>query len=305
MNIHATQIATYFRSFEDCSFKLNGADAWRARDIMPLLGYPRWQQFRPVIQRAWHSCAESGEAASHNFLTGDGSRGWEPNEVFRVNPKNSHGGRPSEDVILSRRAAYLVAMNGDPRKEQVAFAQHYFATATRKLEVIQQRMKEASRLEARKRLSETEARFQGVLYEHDVSGPGIAKIRSKGDKVLFGGRDTETMKRLWKIPGKGTRPIADFAPEVIIVAKQLGAAMTTHNTQANNLHGEDAISTEHEANNETIRGGLLKREIVPEALSPEEDIKKVERRHNADVRKLMKPKQPRASVGHQKTQGST
>lgn len=278
------QISKQFQSFEECKFEFEGAEAWHARDLMKLLGYPTWQHFRPVILRAWEACDKSKPDNSRHFLVGDCSQPWKPNEVFTVNRKNSLGGRPSEDVIVTRYGAYLIAMNGDPRKEQVAFAQHYFALATRSFELIQQRMQETSRLEARKQLSETEARFQGVLFEHDVNGKGIARIRSRGDKVLFGGHSTEEMKQKWNVPK--SRPLSDFADEVVIVAKQLGAAMTAHNTKVNNIKGEEKITKEHLANNQTIRKGLNERDIYPENLPPEEDIKKVERRHKSEVKKL-------------------
>ena len=182
------EIEQLFLSFEECRFEHDGADAWYARRLMLLLGYTQWRNFREPIRRAWESCKASGSDPDCHFLTGDGAQSWVPDEVFADARKNPEGGRPSEDVILTRRAAYLVAMNGDPRKAEIAFAQHYFAAATRTLELLQQRMAETERLIAREELTETEARFQGVLYEHGVDGIGIAKIRSKGDKVLFGGR---------------------------------------------------------------------------------------------------------------------
>jgi DNA-damage-inducible protein D len=283
-------ISRMFLSFEDLCFQHNGADAWRARDLMDRFGYTKWENFRAVLHRAWESCLAAEVAPALHFLTGDGAQPWEPGEVFPDARKNPSGGRPREDVILSRKAAYLVAMNGDTRKPEVAFAQHYFAAATRTLEVLQQRMKEASRLRARRDLADTELKFQGVLYERGLTGPEIGTIRSKGDQELFGGRSTATMKTVWKVP-EG-RPLCDFAPEVIVIAKQLGAAMTTHNTQVHDLRGEAAISQEHQENNRTIRTGLGSRGIIPEKLKPEEDVKKVERRHAADLKALEKPKKP-------------
>ena len=181
-------------------------------------------------------------------------------------------------------------MNGDPRKPEVAFAQQYFAAATRTLEVVQQRMAEASRLQNREKLTETESKFSGVLFEHKVDGPGIARIRSKGDKVLFGGKDTEDMKAKWGVPAN--RPLADFAPDVVVIAKQLGAAITTHNVKAHDISGEDDITAEHVTNNDTIRKTLTDRGIVPEDVTPVEDIKKIERRHASEAKKLAAPPKP-------------
>jgi DNA-damage-inducible protein D len=288
MSSQGTEVAQLFRSFEDCRFEFEGTEAWRARELMPLLGYEKWERFRGAIQRAWESCAAAGIDTSANFLVGDGMPPWSPPEVWPGAGKNPQGGRPSEDVILTRRAAYLVAMNGDPRKAEIAFAQHYFAVATRTLELIEQRLAETARLQAREKLSETEKKFQGVLYEHDVDGPGIARIRSKGDVVLFGGNDNEAMKAKWNVPAK--RALADFAPEVVVVGKQFATAITTHKVKTNKLKGETAITSEHLANNRTVRKTLGERGIVPEELAPEEDIKKVERRHSAEARKLEKPR---------------
>jgi DNA-damage-inducible protein D len=176
------EVQRLFVSFETLCFKFQGADAWQARDLMPHLGYANWQNFREAIRRAWDSCNAAGIDPLANFFIGDGSQPWELEKVLTEASKNPQGGAPREDVILTRRASYLVAINGDPRKSEIAFAQHYFATATRTLEVIQQRIAETGRLAARQRLTETENRFQGILYQHDVTGPGIARIRSKGDK---------------------------------------------------------------------------------------------------------------------------
>ena len=280
--------AKLFSSFEECCFQQDSQDAWRARDIMGGLGYAQWRRFRDALARAYQSCEATGDDPSLHFRIGDGSSAWTPGEVFADAGKNPKGGRPSEDVILTRRAAYLVAMNGDPRKTEVAFAQHYFALATRSLEILRQRMQEASRIKARRDLSATESRFQGVLFENGVDGKGIAIIRSQGDQILFAGNSTEDMKRKWSVPR--SRPLSDFAPEVVIKAKELGTAMTTHNVKVHKLQGQSEISSEHQANNATIRGGLGSRGIFPERLDAEEDIKKVERRHQAAVRQLSKPK---------------
>lgn len=287
----ASEISLIFKSFEDYCFEHDGAEAWRARDLMPLLGYGQWRNFREPIRRAWESCVGSGVDPFLNFLTTDGQTPWSPTEVFAESRKNPEGGRPSEDVILTRRAAYLVAMNGDPRKAAVAFAQHYFASATRTLEVLQKRLIEADRLTARGELIETESKFSDVLFEAGLDKDAVARVRSRGDKILFGGNDTRAMKKKWGVPEN--RPLADFAPEVAIRAKQLGAAITSHNIKANDLSGERAICGEHEANNEAVRSTVKSRGIVLEDLAPEEDIKKVQRRHAAEAKKLTSPEKPK------------
>lgn len=310
MSRESQALARLFASFEDCRFEHDGADAWRARGLMPLLGYANWQNFREAIRRARASCASAGIDPAVNFLVADGSMAWTPEEVFtessknpqggpsdgifRESTKNSRGGRPSEDVILTRRAAYLVAMNGDTMKPEIGFAQNYFAASTRTLEVLQQRLAEQARLKARGELGETEARFQSILYEHDVSGPGLNRIRSKGDRILLGGKGLRDMREKWNVPAG--RALADFAPEVVVIAKQLGAAMTTHNVRNDNLRGEQAIMGEHAANNGILRESLVLRGIEPETLDGEEDIRKVERRHRSDAIGIAKPgKKPPAS----------
>lgn len=189
-------------------------------------------------------------------------------------------------------------MNGDPRKPAIGFAQHYFAAKTRTLEVIEQRLAEAARLDAREKLTKTESKFQGVLYEHEVDGPGISRIRSQGDEVLFGGNNTADMKKKWGCPN--SRPLADFAPEVAIVAKQLATAMTTHNVKARRLMGENAITDEHVANNTTVRSGLEERDIILEDLDREEDLKKVQRRHESEAKALTKDEQPKVTKSKKK-----
>lgn len=286
----SSEISLIFKSFEDCCFEHDGAEAWRARDLMALLGYEKWERFRGAINRAYESCAEAKVDPSLNFMVGDGSKPWAPDEVFPTSGKNPEGGRPGEDVILTRRAAYLVAMNGDPRKSAVAFAQHYFAAATRTLEVLQKRLIEADRLTARGELIDTENKFSGVLFEAGLDKDAVARVRSKGDKVLFGGNDTRAMKKKWGVPDN--RPLADFAPEVAIRAKQLGAAITSHNIKANDLSGEASICNEHQANNEAVRSTVKSRGIILENLAPEEDIKKVQRRHESEAKKLTSPDKP-------------
>ena len=250
-----------------------GVEFWFARDLMGPLGYARWENFQVAVARAITSCK---------------STGYEPNDHFRGVTKmvrlGSGAERTVEDFMLTRYACYLIAQNGDPRKEPIAFAQSYFALQTRKQELIEDRMRLHVRLDARERLRESEKSLSRSIYERGVDDAGFGRIRSKGDEALFGGHTTRVMKERYGITQ--TRPLADFLPALTIAAKNLATEMTNHRVRQNGLHGEPAVTKEHVQNNEGVRGMLGQRGIKPEKLAPEEDIKKLERRVKAEEKRL-------------------
>lgn len=253
-----------------------GTECWLARDLQYLLGYTKWDNFLNVVSKAKTACEISGHDVKDHFA-----------DVGKMVDLGSGSQREVDDIMLTRYACYLIAQNGDPKKEAVAFAQTYFALQTRRAELIEQRLLEAERVSARHKLTKTEKELSGVIYEQTGGNQDFALIRSKGDHALFG-KSTQAMKATWKVPG--SRPLADFAPTIILKAKDFATEITIHNARAHQLDSEKAIAHEHVTNNEAVRKTLLNRGIRPEHLPPAEDVKKVERRLASEQKKsLNKP----------------
>ncbi|MEK6955846.1 MAG: DNA damage-inducible protein D [Nanoarchaeota archaeon] len=253
------------KSFEDCSNEKDGLEFWFARDLQVLLDYDEWRNFVKVIEKAKISCQNSGQEIKYHFV-----------DVNKKVKLGSEAEREIEDIILTRYACYLIAQNGDPRKEQIAFAQSYFAIQTRKQELIEERIALMERMKARNKLVDSETELSKIIYERGVDDEGFARIRSKGDQVLFGGNTTLMMKKRLKMPEN--RPIADFLPTITITAKNLATEITNFNVQKDNLQKEENITKEHMRNNADVRELLSKRGIKPEELPAEEDIQKLQRK---------------------------
>lgn len=252
----------------------NRIEYWLARDLQVLLGYSEWRNFLTAITKAKTACEVSGHAVADHFV--------DVNKMIQL-PNNAE--RAVDDLMLTRYACYLIAQNGDPRKQQIAFAQTYFALQTRRAELIEQRLLETERVTARKKLSATEKELSNVIFEQTGGNNDFAFIRSKGDTALFG-RNTQAMKAQWQVPAR--RPLADFAPTIILKAKDFATEITIHNAREHQMDNEPDISQEHVTNNQAVRQTLISRGIRPEALPPAEDVKKVERRLTSADKKALK-----------------
>jgi DNA-damage-inducible protein D len=268
------------KNFEDYVHEKEGIEYWFARDLQVLLNYDEWRNFNSVIDKAKTSCLNSGQNVSDHFV--------EVNKTIAM-PKGAT--KEIDDFLLTRYACYLIAQNGDPRKEEIAFAQSYFAIQTRKQELIEQRIKLSERIQARKKLVESETELSKLIYERGVDADGFARIRSKGDEALFGGKSTQKMKQKFGVPN--SRPLADFLPTVTITAKNLATEITNFNVKKADFLGESNITGEHVKNNRGVRKLLLQRGIKPENLPPEEDIKSLEKKVKNEQKQLYKKQNKR------------
>lgn len=264
------------KNFEDYAHKIDGEEFWLARDLQGLLGYSKWENFAKVIDKAKIACHTAGHTVSDHFP-----------DVRKTIPMPKGAEKEIDDLMLTRYACYLIAQNGDPRKVEIAFAQTYFAVQTRRLELIEKRLEEQERLTARQKLTLSEKELSGLIFERVGDNSGFARIRSKGDTALFGGKTTQQMKdRLGVADG---RALADFLPTITIKAKDFATEITNFNIRRDDLRHEGEIANEHVKNNLDVRKVLTDRGIKPEELPPSEDIKKIERRVKSEEKQLTMP----------------
>lgn len=268
------EIKQLFTQFESASSELEGVECWSARELQSLLGYSKWENFEKVIQKGKKACLNAGENVSNHFP-----------DVRKTIPMPKGAQKEIDDILLTRYACYLIAQNGDSRKEEISFAQNYFALQTRRAELVEQRLLENERVKAREKLSQTEKQLSGILYERGVDSKGFAIIRSKGDQALFR-LNTQTLKKKMGVPA--SRSVVDFLPTISIKAKDFAAEMTSLNVQNKDLNGQRPIEKEHIDNNKAVRNMLTKRGIVPESLPVAEDVKKLQRKLKSEEKKVLK-----------------
>ncbi len=269
-------ILELFQKFENICYLYNDVECWSARELQALLGYSKWENFEKVIVKAKESCSNAGENIEDHFP-----------DVRKTIPMPKGAEKQIDDILLTRYACYLIAQNGDERKEEISFTQNYFAVQTRRAELVEKRLLEFERVKAREKLSQTEKQLSGILYERGVDGQGFAIIRSKGDQALFR-MGTIQLKKKLGVPD--SRPVADFLPTISIKAKDLAAEMTGLNVQNKDLKGQSLIEKEHVDNNLAVREMLTKRGIFPENLPPAEDVKKLQRKLEGEEKKILTKK---------------
>lgn len=251
----------------------DGVEFWMARDLQHLLSYKEWRNFNLTINKGKTACEVSGEHIDDHFV-----------DVNKMVTIGSGAEKEIQDIMLTRYACYLIAQNGDPRKETIAFAQRYFAIQTRKAELIEKKILEHERVQAREKLKSTEKELSQVIFEQTGGNKNFALIRSKGDTALFG-KTTQQMKDRWGIKNK---PLADFMPTILLKAKDFATEITIFNAKEKSMKTEGQISKEHTTNNKSVRSTLISRGIKPENLAPEEDISKIDRRLKSDEKKSIK-----------------
>lgn len=265
------------RNLEQIKYTHGEMEYWSARELMGLLGYQRWESFNEVIKKAMVASKLLDIKLKEHFR-----------ETTKMITIGRGAKRLVDDYYLSRYACYIIAQNGDATKIAIAAAQAYFAVQTRRQEVEDLASVDTARLEAREKLKETEEKIERVVYKRGIRLPvEFATFKDKHIQGLYGGLKTNDLKKVRGIPKN--RALADFDSHVELKAKDLALAMTTHNIVGKDIQGKIRLEKEVVDNSLATRNALLDRGIIPESLSPQEDIKKINKRRQ---RTLLKSSQP-------------
>lgn len=257
--MHKFKIQALRDAFEAAAQDVKGVECWSARELQKLLGYKEWRKFENTIHKAEEACENSAERVAAHFVG-----------VDKTSAMPRGGEKIIKDYLLSRYACYLVAQNGDSRKEEIAFAQSYFALQTRKQELLEERIKIAERVTALKELEESAGTLKNTVLQTGIDEAGFHEIIEAGDKELFNMSNADLRAKM-NIP-QG-RDIEDFLPKITLAAKNFSNLITEANIHQKSLNKQEDISEEHRQANRSIRNTLKENNIQPEDLPIEEDIK--------------------------------
>lgn len=280
------QIEALLAAFEDVRHENKaGTELWYCRDLMRLFEYAKWSNFRKVIERAWMACREAHTDPSGHFVQADGSAPWTPESFFTDPGKKSGRGRPSEDVIVSRYAAYLIAENADPSKPPVAFAQRYFAEQTRRQELadsaVEALTEDQRRVLMRGEVSEQQKGLAAAAASSGVKTPKeFAIFQTEGYRGMYGGLNVDGIKKTKGIPSRDA--ILDRMGSTELAANLFRLTQTEERLRQGDIHTKAEANRTHHAVGVKVRQAM--KEIsgtVPEKLAAADHIKHARKRVEA------------------------
>ncbi len=260
----------------------DGVELWYARDLMSILDYANWQNFRKVIERGYVSCREGGIDPAGHFIRIDGKAPWMPEEVFTDPSKNLRGGRPKEDVILSRRAAYYIAENGDPSKIPVAVAQRYFAEQTRRQEIADQSVDALSedqrRLLIRDELTDQQKGLASAAKASGVKTPKEFGIfQTSGYEGMYGGLNVERIRNAKSIAGNDR--LLDRIGSAELAANLFRVTQTEERLRRGDIKTRVAANRTHHDIGKMVRKTMIEASgVPPEKLPAADHIKHARKR---------------------------
>lgn len=252
-----------------------GVDYWTSREIVGILGYAAWENFENVIKRAEASLEASGEDPSHHVL-----------ETKTMMGVGKGAMREARDHFLDRAACYLIAMNGEPSKPEIAAAQSYFAIQTRRMEESDQLAKDAERCELRDKATEAFKRLSGSAKEAGVRNHMQAIFHDAGYRGMY------DMPRRAVLEAKGLKPgdnLFDYAGNLELAANTFRMELADNVISRKGVRGERAAIHKHESVGKEVRDTILRSKgTLPEALPVEPHIKEVRKRLAPKTRQIVK-----------------